>query len=319
MRISIKGLGISGLYLYERLKQSGFDVTAFDVRRRDFYIPCAYATNFNLMKPFMSRIGIDFDNYVLFRSETITMSGENGSEIEFPSAGLVTFDRNGLQRDMMNRIEMETETKADLVVDATGISRSYLGRINGDLTYYTKEYLTDHVIHRDFYFLFLNRGVGYLWEFPLDRGHFHVGIGSIRRDDLNRIDRYNRIRITGRRIRMKPLFEVASIGNIVGIGESVGTVSPLTGEGILPSIESAELLYQAISDKSDPNEAIRLYLKKLNTSFSHYYKLSDFVRKVQTGKLLRPSNIRYASLITKDMKHFGIDFSLGKAVRALIQ
>ncbi|MCY0851714.1 MAG: NAD(P)/FAD-dependent oxidoreductase [Thermoplasma acidophilum] len=318
MKISIMGLGISGLYLYERLSQSGFDVSAFDVKRRDFYIPCAYATNFNLMKPLMSRIGIDFDNYVLFRSETITMSGENGNEIEFPSTGLVTFDRNGLQRDMMDGIEMKNEAGADIVVDATGISRSYLGRNSGDLTYYTKEYLTDHVVHEDFYFLFLNGGLGYLWEFPLDPGHFHVGIGSLRRDDLNRIDGYNRIRITGRRIRMKPLFGAASRGNIVGIGESIGTVSPLTGEGILPSVESAELLYQAISDESDPDEAIRLYLKKLNESFSHYYKLSDFVRKVRSGKLLRPSNIRYAGLIARDMKHFGIDFSLGKAVRALI-
>ncbi|KAA8923055.1 NAD(P)/FAD-dependent oxidoreductase [Thermoplasma sp.] len=318
MRISIKGLGISGLYLYERLRQGGFNVSGFDIKRPDFYIPCAYATNLYLMKPFMSKIGVDFEEYVFHHAESIILAGERGMSVEFRSAGLVTFDRNRLQMDLMGGIAMKNDQDADIVVDATGISRYYLGRDPGDITYYTKEYLTDRSSHDDFYFLFLERGNGYLWEFPLDKGHFHVGVGSRVYDDLHRIDQQERIKITGRKIRMKPLFESARRGNIVGIGEAVGTVSPLTGEGILPSIESAELLYDLISHGSDPDEVIRSYTKKLRDRFSSYYQLSEFVERVQAGNLLRPSNLRYAGPISREMKHFGIDFSLVKAVRSLI-
>ncbi|PYB68047.1 hypothetical protein DMB44_05975 [Thermoplasma sp. Kam2015] len=318
MKISVMGLGISGLYLYKRLKKSGFDVDAFDVKRPNHYIPCAYGTNFNQMKEYMSKIDLDFEGYVLHWAENVTFAGENGSMVDFRPSGLITFDRNRLQEDLRRDIDIKNNRETDIIVDATGVSRYYLGQTPDDVTYFTKEYLTDSQIHDDFYFLFLKNGSGYLWEFPLGSGLSHVGVGSIRREDLAFIDAYRRLRITGRKIRMKPLFEKAVKGNIIGIGEAIGTVSPLTGEGIIPSIESAELLYRSISEGGTLNEIEDRYVRSLKKNFSAYYALSEFVSRVQRGMLVNFSNIRYLPLISRDLRHFGIDFSLSKALKAII-
>ena len=65
--IKIAGLGISGTYLYHRLKNAGFDVSAYDPRKEKYYIPCGYATNEFKISEYMSRINMDFEDYILNR------------------------------------------------------------------------------------------------------------------------------------------------------------------------------------------------------------------------------------------------------------
>ena len=282
--IRIGGLGISGLYLYWRLKNDGFDVSGYDVKRDDFYIPCGYATNENIMNEYMSIIGVDFRKYVLSRGKKIIFSGYNFQEKNLESSGICTFDKNQLEKDESNNLKILPIDKhsMDLIIDATGITRAYLGKSMSDKQYYTLEYLTDHSDHDDFYFYFFKGGRGYFWSFPLDN-KYHVGAGSLSIADLNMVRKSVPIRVTSRNIRMFPLFDSMSRKNIIGIGEAIGTVSPITGEGIIPSLKSAELLFQCIK-KYDKENLQNAYREAISKEFGYYYKLSRLVSNIQSGK-----------------------------------
>ena len=39
-----------------------------------------------------------------------------------------------------------------------------------------------------------------------------------------------------------------TVGKVVGVGESIGTVYPMLGEGIIPSMQSVELLVENLDD-----------------------------------------------------------------------
>ena len=308
--IRIGGLGISGLYLYWRLKNDGFDVTGTDKKKDNFYIPCGCATNENLMQEYMSRINFDFHEYVLSRADNVIFSGNNFQDRTLNSSGLCTFDKNKMEKDVREGVEQVSinSMEKSLIVDATGISRSFLGRSQNDVQYYTLEYLTDESEYDDFYFYFLKYGKGYFWSFPLG-DKYHVGIGSISKEDLVRVRKYKPIKITSRNIRMIPLFDSLNKSNIIGIGEAIGTVSPITGEGIIPSIKSAEIMYQCIKTY-DPQELAEAYRERIIKEFGYYSKLHQLVSSIQSGKILSINNISSIKYVKQTVNDFGIKFEI---------
>jgi flavin-dependent dehydrogenase len=308
--IRIAGLGISGLYLYWRLKNDGFDVSGYDIKKDDFYIPCGYATNENIMKGYMDVIGVDFQKYVLSRAKNITFSGNNFQEKHLESSGLCTFDKNQLEKDESNNLKILPIDKQnkDMIVDATGITRAYLGKSKNDRQYYSLEYLTDQSDHRDFYFYFFKGGRGYFWSFPLGN-KYHVGAGSLSIADLNTVRKSIPLKITSRNIRMVPLFDSMSRENIIGIGEAIGTVSPITGEGIIPSLRSAELLFQCIK-KYDKEELLNAYTKAISKEFGYYYKLSRLIFNIRSGKIINPTNIYAIKYVKRTVNDFGIKLDI---------
>jgi flavin-dependent dehydrogenase len=157
----------------------------------------------------------------------------------------------------------------DVVVDATGVSRSFLPPCRSDLTLPTLQHrvaVTSKEGDRIGIGVFGNDvpGLGYLWIFPLGNGEYHVGVGGIglvRHRSL--LDRFYRessgefsftplcgcsgcVRVASP-YYSTPFFtrRTRADGNpqlIVGAGESIGTVSPFTGEGIGYSLECARML-----------------------------------------------------------------------------
>jgi flavin-dependent dehydrogenase len=308
--IRIGGLGISGLYLYWRLKNDGFDVTGTDKKKDNFYIPCGYATNERLMQEYMSRINFDFQEYVLSRADNIIFAGNNFQNRTLEPSGLCTFDKNMMEKDASKGIEHASisSTEKSLIVDATGISRSFLGRSQNDVQYYTLEYLTDKSEYDNFYFYFLEHGRGYFWSFPLgDR--CHVGIGSTSKEDLVGVREYKPLKITSRNIRLKPLFDSLHKDNVIGIGEAIGTVSPITGEGIMPSIRSAEILYQCIK-RYEAQELAEAYRQRIIKEFGYYSKLHQLVSSIQSGKILSINNISSIKYVKRTVNDFGIKFEI---------
>jgi len=308
--IKIAGLGISGIYLYRRLKDAGFNVYAFDPKKRGYYIPCGYATNEFNMSRYMSNINIDFSDYVLSRADNITFSGNKFDGRTLKSGGLCTFDKNKLEELAAKDIPMSPirQEAGDLIIDATGISRAYIGPSAGDLQYKTLEYLTPHSDHEDFYFYFLPGGRGYFWSFPLGK-NFHVGVGSLSSEDFSLVRKYKKIRVTSRNIRMAPLFNDMGSENIIGIGEAIGTVSPITGEGIVPSIESAEMLFNCLKT-GDVNNILTEYRKKINRKFGYYNKLGSLVMNIQKGNIMKSGNILAIKDVKKTINEFGIKLEI---------
>ena len=309
-RIKIAGLGISGIYLYRRLKNAGFDVRAFDPKKRGYYIPCGYATNeFNISR-YMSNINIDFSDYVLSRADDITFSGNKFDGRTLKSSGLCTFDKNRLEATAAAGIPMSPirQEEGDLIIDATGISRAYIGPSAGDLQYRTLEYLTTYSDYKDFYFYFLPGGRGYFWSFPLGR-EFHIGVGSLSSEDFSLVRKYRKIKIATRNIRMSPLFKNMGKENIIGIGEAIGTVSPITGEGIVPSLESAEILFNCLKT-GDVTGILEEYRKLINQRFGYYNKLASVVMNIQRGNIMRPRNLVAIKDIKKTINEFGIKLEI---------
>lgn len=317
-RIRIAGLGISGIYLYQRLKNDGFNVTGFDIKKEKFYIPCGYATNENIMQKYMSQINIDFEKYILSRANKITFAGNKFDDRILDPSGLCTFDKNKLEEDARNSIELSKINRDDdgLIIDATGISRAYLGKSREDTQYYTLEYLTDSSEHKDFYFYFFERGRGYFWSFPMGN-KYHVGAGSLSVDDLTAVRKYIPVRITSRNIRMSPQFGSIQNGNVIGIGESIGTVSPVTGEGIIPSLRSAEILYECIK-RYGPEDAGNVYRHRIIKEFGYYYRLSRLVSNIQAGRTLNLSNIIAIKYVKKTVNDFGIRLEVLPFIRHFV-
>lgn len=316
--IHISGLGVAGSYLLNRLSQSGYDVTSYDPRRDGYYLPCGYATNENLLGVYLSNAGLKAEDYVLRRAHSVIFSGNNFGEISFDSRGMCTIDKKRLESDLVEGLvkkDPEGHRSADIVVDATGISRALLGRHEDDYTMYAREYLSPRAVHDDFYFYFFRQGHGYFWEFPMDNG-YHVGAGS---DDLEMIDerlgQYEKFVVTGRKIRLAPLFDRVSRGNVTGIGEAVGTVSPISGEGIIPSLKSAEFFFEAL--KRYENDRVKMdehYRSRLEKEFGYYRKLRALVHRIQIGGKAGLSDISAARAAKKDLENFGIDFRISRVI-----
>ncbi len=315
--IQISGLGVAGSYLFRRLRDSGFGVEACDPKRAGYYLPCGYATNEKLLDAYLRNIGMGAEDYVLSRAKSVTFSGNNFGEISFNSKGLCTIDKARLESDMIGEYKATkpfSPESADIRVDATGISRALLGKHSGDYTMYAKEYLTAEATHHDFYFYFFRKGHGYFWEFPLG-DKYHVGAGS---DSLEMIDErlsaYHSEVVTGRRIRLAPLFDNVGTGNVIGIGEAVGTVSPISGEGIMPSIKSAELLFQSIRRYSDVETIREEYRVELEKEFGYYSRLRRLVSRIQKGEKLGISDLAAARAAKRDLEMFGVDFRISKVI-----
>jgi Dehydrogenases (flavoproteins) len=110
--------------------------------------------------------------------------------------------------------------------------------------------------------------LGYLWIFPLGEGHYHIGVGGIGLVEHEALleqyytdasARFSFTPICGCRgyVRVAsphystPLYQYrrrsdGTTQQIIGIGESIGTVSPFTGEGIVYALECARLLADSL-------------------------------------------------------------------------
>ena len=98
-----------------------------------------------------------------------------------------------------------------------------------------------------------------------------------------------------------------SDGNIVGVGESIGTVFPLLGEGIIPSMECADILVDNVGNIAE-------YERQVAKHFAIYGTVYDFVRKKIDGKFNPVTQIANMLAIFRYMKRnedrFGMDIKL---------
>ncbi len=321
--ISIAGLGISGGYLLRRLKQDGFQVEGFDPKAEGFYVPCGYATNRNKLDGLLDKVGLEVEDYIESEATRITISTEAGRELYFPSKGLCTIDKNRMERDVISGMPYQ-KTKAplpkkdDILVDATGVSRYYLGPADNDFLMYTKEYLTGKGKQEDFYFRYFSAGKGYYWEFPLN-GKFHVGAGGESQEIVDHSVQWVKDfeKLVSRKIRLAPLFNNISKGNIIGMGEAIGTVSPITGEGILPSMESAEILFQNIKKFNDIESLKANYEEQIKKQFRRYGKLFQLLMNTRNGELRKAGNLSAIKSAKEDFENFGIELKIGKVLKQL--
>jgi len=313
MRIAIAGAGICGAYLYRRLTDMGYCPDIYDTGGMNPKPGCGIASCawlapnpeiFNHIK----KAGLIGYDYIL---EPITRMIFAGVELK---VHMVTIDKPKLIRDLIRgdvvRGGVIDKSQYDLIVDATGTARAYLGRttpgpndIIGDGIQFriaVKNYPggTAHIIPV--------KG-GYLWVFPLSNNQVHAGIATHTPQKYKFIDIVDRIesivgeilepeylkslkctcrskvRITG---LLPPFYTCGTFAvnnpdirtpSVYGVGEAIGVVSPLTGEGIVPGLQSCDIFLDRLKSST-----LNLYSDDINSTFTWIYHeraVLDYVRK----------------------------------------
>lgn len=293
MKIAVVGMGVSGSYLINQLSRD-HEVRGFDrYPKEKFECVCAWGTSKEYIRRFARACDIDFDDHILHEGRSM-ITVVAGMEIETRLNGLVSFDKHGffeaMRRGHERRIKYgawirdEKDLKDfDLVIDATGL-RVLLPKIQSHelripCVQYRVKY--EEAPFEDFYIQILEGMGGYLWYFPLGGGIAHVGAGDLNHGHIKALDAFfdryggEKEKIVGRPVRLCPprYCQPFQSGRVVGVGESIGTVFPLLGEGIIPTLECAELLVKHLDD-------LETYRRKVIRKFAFYETAYNFLMPV---------------------------------------
>lgn len=257
--LAIVGAGITGAYLFHNLKKQGYNPHIFDMKgpTKCGLKPCAWGTSSGFVK-LLEEAGLDAGKYIFRRLDYVLM---DDIKIE---ADLMVFDKPRLIKDLLAGAEIRFKPLPvegyERIIDATGVSRALLPPIKDDIVMGCLQYLVETKEPLE------NRirlgGIGYAWCFPLSADRYHIGCGSLL-DDPRRIlkslgwlkgsSKYKKKIVCGcaGRIRLSGPFESLPFVSggikegIWGVGEAIGCVAPLAGDGVVPGMRSVQLLLKA--------------------------------------------------------------------------
>lgn len=292
MNVKIYGAGVAGTFLYFLLKQAGFDVSICERRRSSPDCRCAWGITYNEAKALYKEIDVNLDEYVLVRPANVIVNG-----VAFKNKNVVVFDKKRLLEDLWRRMDIEDvkavkAQQADVLVDATGYERALLPKIENDNLYPTAQTVEEHDADENIY-VYAKGATGYAWAFPLGDRRWHVGVGEaegnfsallnglrekygfkVNNELFCRCDAFVRLLAPS---KCRPFV----VGNVVGVGESIGCVSG-AGEGNAPSLRCAKLFYECL--KAGHFED---YERRVLRHFRWIENEHKFVELVQQGKLWR--------------------------------
>jgi flavin-dependent dehydrogenase len=345
MKIAVVGIGVAGAYLMNVLSQHhDYHVTGFErMTEENHDAVCAWATSENPMSKLVAKCGLKFDDYVLHEGKRMEVDmDENGvishghrKHISLRLNGMVSYDKLKLIRDMIQGTNVKygtapdkqlLEQNFDVIVDSTGFHRNYLPRPNYQMwipcVQYTVKYEIGMAPYDDFYLKTFPSMTGYFWYFPLDNGYAHIGAGDFRRLNSNRfVDEFLHkykceiIKKVGRPVRISPPRDSEPFTDgrkTIGVGESIGTVYPLLGEGIIPSTWCAELFAHHVGDFSQYREAV---LKK----FEIYSLVFKFIQMKMLGTFRFFKNPLQLLRIYNHMKREEVRYGMKVRILDLIQ
>lgn len=338
MRIAIVGAGVAGSFLACLLNNKGYEVEVFEQYTKDKHYPvCAWGTSRHMLAHFCSICGLNVDEYILHVGKRLDIYVQGSDKKEHLNLiGLVTFDKRRWENDMLKGIKVNYGVrctrdtfplhKYDYVLDCTGFHRSMLPKPREDLYIPTWEYMLDNISReRDFYVIGYRNAMGYFWHFPLGNGRAYIGSGHFKKDYfginefLTEEPNAKPLMRIGRPVRLAPVTRVEPIvyGNVIGVGESIGTVFPLLGEGITPSLQSAEILYNTLEDGFSES----LYRERLHKRLGYYDDVYKVLRLKMDAKfsMLKHSRLLYRIYrhMKKEEDRYGFEVSIDKFVNLL--
>ena len=314
MKIAVVGIGVAGAYLMNRLSDHHDNhVVGFErMPETQHDAVCAWATCKNVMSGLAKNCGLNFQDYILHSGKHmkvdlggITTKNQNSktddnNNIDIGLKGMVSYDKLKVIQDMIKGTKIEfgkvpkkenLESEFDIIIDSTGFHRNYLPKLENEMwipsIQYKVKYDIDKTPFDDFYLKAFPSMTGYFWYFPLGNGYAHIGAGDFERKNNNKfVDEFLKkykcevIKKVGRPIRISPPVNCEPFTDgrkSVGVGESIGTVYSLLGEGIIPATWCAELFIQHLHDIKSYREAV---LKR----FKIYALVFRFIQLKIAGK-----------------------------------
>jgi flavin-dependent dehydrogenase len=338
MHIAIAGAGVAGSYLGKMLQKRGHDVDIFEASKKEQHWPvCAWGASRHMLETFSLQAGLDFNNYIYHVGSRLRIELPNNNEEILELKGLVTYNKDRWEKDLLEDVrvnygvQVTRETfpshKYSYIIDCTGLHRRLLPRSNQDFLIPAYEFLLENVQGPDEFYVISYKGAkGYFWYFPLDDGRAYVGAGDIDKKYYG-IEAFFKehpeakiIKKIGRPIRLAPpkRMEPFHHGNIIGVGESIGCVFPMLGEGIIPSLICSDIFLHALdSGKKEFN--FEQYRKTVLDRFGYYDDVYKVVRLKMDGKLNSMRHLRLMMSMYRNMKReekrFGFEISLDKMTR----
>ncbi|MCX9010140.1 MAG: hypothetical protein OIN66_03355 [Candidatus Methanoperedens sp.] len=322
-RVAIAGAGIAGAYLQRLLLSEGRnEIHIYDPKHttRCGISPCAWGATggFNRL---LEHVGLDPEKYILQHLDHVIIEG---TEIK---VDIVTFNKPLLISDLLSGAAINNTALNpglyERVIDATGTERAYLPSIENDiiLSCSQSRVQSDKPLGN-----WVNLGhIGYAWCFPLSDNMYHIGYGSISsssfqalsevcrawRQDSRTVCRCEgRIRITSPHYSTPFVDNMQVSGSTVsvwGIGEAIGCVGPLAGDGIVPGMRSAQLLVEHWDDAEGYTHAILNEFKWMRNE-------RRVVDKLYTGEKL---GLGEAWVFKNNARRAGMKIGLWRALRIL--
>jgi len=305
----IIGAGPAGVSLAYFLSQKGFNVELFEARPRVGEKPCGGGVPIEINQWFPVP-----EESIINKISTLEMY-YNDRELGSWSANRVIFllvDRTKYLESYINedgiKLHLSKTVKVhdnnEFVVDGRKLDPSKVIIATGsvwrlqerEMLAHTLQYIIEDVHIEDpdaMKFFFYENLVGYAWLFPLGRDKVKVGIGSINKS-INEMENLlneiiikhnlkgNIIKKEGAPIDMGGLKPEWGGGPPYAVGEAIGAVMPITGEGIRPSIITSHTLVEALVSSKDYKKllqgltiykASRLQRKMLEKVLKHNEKL----------------------------------------------
>jgi flavin-dependent dehydrogenase len=319
-RLAIAGAGITGAYLFRLLKNAGYEVDLFERRRRRTRCgikPCAWGTSRGFVE-LVEQAGLKAEDYILQRVDHVIMDDVT------IKADLMTFDKPRLVKDLLRDAEIHftplpVQSYAR-VIDATGVSRALLPSIEDDILLTCRQYLVETGEPLE------NRiklgGIGYAWCFPLSPSLYHAGCGSLLADPEAVLRKLGwlrsasspyprkvvcrctaKIRLTGPH-RSQPFVSDGCEEGIWGVGEAIGCVAPLAGDGVVPGMRNVQLL---LSTWDNPDA----YTEAVLAEFRWMRDERGVIDKLRSSEGV---GIREAYVLRRNSKRMGMQVRLRDAV-----
>ncbi len=316
MKIAIAGAGLTGSYLYRLLAPQGHTVHLFDkgAKTRCGISPCAWGTSKGFAS-LVEKADLDPSAYVLNRSDHVVIDRMR------IKADLITFDKQRLIEDLRQGAEIEycrpKTLEYDRVIDCTGVSRAFLPPAEDDIVLRCVQYRirTAEPLDNEIRL----KGVGYSWCFPLSHNEYHVGCGSLIYDPRQIIEELGwvgngsphkevvcgcsgMIRLTAPHYS-QPYIARTQGYEVWGVGEAVGCVAPLAGDGIVPGMKSVALLIEHWDEPA-------AYTKALLREFNWMKAERRVIDKLRSRKGL---GLRDAWTLKRNSRRMSMSVKLGQA------
>jgi flavin-dependent dehydrogenase len=321
LKIAIIGAGMTGAYLYRLFQDRNHTVSIFDKRpgTRCGLTPCAWGTSRGF-RELVTDSGLDPSSYVLRRFDTIVIEGLR------LKADLMTFDKQRLIQDLLQGASVDYSPPNlggfDRVIDATGVARALLPPLEEDLILPCIQYRLETEVPLD------NRiklgRIGYAWCFPLSDREVHLGCGSLLSDPGPVLKGLNWMNEGGRQkilcacegsIRLtaphysQPFVAAGAAGEVWGVGEAIGCVAPLAGDGIVPGMKSVQLLLKCWDDSSG-------YTRAVLKEFDWMKPERAVIDKLRKNRAL---GLNDARVLKKNSRRMGMQVGLKEAAALLLR
>lgn len=318
MKIAIAGAGSAGAYLYRILSNEGHRVDIYDIRNGTTcgLTPCAWGTSLGFHE-LIETVGLNPGDYLLDQPGQVLMDGVQ------LRADLMTFDKPRLIRDLLYGSDIIYSplepSNYERVIDATGVARAFLPPIEDDILLpcmqvrMRSEELLENKIK-------LGR-IGYAWCFPLSDGIYHIGCGDLKSDPYTIIEELGwvsnedtqkngnvlcecagAIRLTSP-YYSQPFVSGEPRGQVWGVGEAIGCVAPLAGDGIVPGMKSAQIL---MNTWQDPNAYTKAILKE-------FHWMTGERRVIDKLRATDRLGLREAWVLKKNSRRMGFQLGLREA------